>query len=103
MKFETFESGLNKKRKKARISGVTVQFTAKEGGKITKPTLIIDSPDAEIPPLKLTPEVARDLSVMLNDYLEDLKAAEWDGDWRVHGDWEDLPSDRRLFGPDDDW
>ncbi len=104
MRLESVESGRTKKKlKRARIEGFSLEYNGKKNGKITKPTLFIDSPDVKIPPLKLTPELAAALNEMMSAYLEDLKAAEWHEGYRVHADWEDPQMvDDRIFD-DDDW
>ena len=103
MRFETLESRSAKKPKKVCIDRVSFTFKPKEGGRMAKPALEFESRDADIPLMKLTPELARELRDLMDGFLEDLKASQWDGDYRIHGDWEDPQPGERVFFDDDDW
>jgi len=106
MRLESYESDRPaRKMKKVRIDGFSLEYTGKKKtGKVVKPVLRADSPDCDIPPMKLTPELANSLKEMLVDYLEAVKAAEWHDGYRIHADWED-PDPRRIefFDDDDEW
>ena len=103
MRFETLESRSAKKPKKVIIDRVSLTFKPKDGGRMAKSALEFESRDADIPPMKLTPELARELRDLMDDFLEDLKATQWDGDYRIHADWEDPQPETRYVFDDDDW
>ena len=103
MRLETVEPRRGKKSKKVEIESVSFEFAPKKGGRMAKPTLIFKSPEADIPPMNLTPELAKSIIEMMGDYLEGLKASQWDGDYRIHGDWEDPQPEDHIFFDNDDW
>ena len=105
MRLESTESGrAEKKMKKARVNGFKFEYQGKpKSGKVVKPVLRIDSPDCEIPPLKLNPLLANSLRMMLEEYLEAVKDSEWHDGYRVHADWEDPQLRDESVFDDDDW